>query len=366
MTALEKMTLKGTIEQLRKRTKIVTLGDEKGVFLALAPEYGARVVGMTSGGIEGDNLLWINPKVMDDSFWSAAKRDWNLGGARSWIAPEDQFYLDKDNKWFVPGQMDPGSYTVAKSTKNSIVMSNEFTIANKSGQPYHVRITRDLSLLVSPPAGSPRASSGVKFVGMKFTHRLVNLGKETIGKDIPYMGLWSLIQIPPGGTMIIPVKEHLKRTELPYRDYFNPIPPERMSYAHGVITVKIDGVYRSKYGIAPWGAEDRLAFLSKADANGQAVLFIKEFTVEPKGTYLDHPGGKPSAYGDAVQMYNDDGKMGGFAEIECHGPSKVLAPSAAESHTVTVLAYTGRLEDLKKIASKVLRRDIGAIKLFEN
>ena len=73
MTALEKMTLKGTIEQLRKRTKIVTLGDEKGVFLALAPEYGARVVGMTSGGIEGDNLLWINPKVMDDSFWSAAK-----------------------------------------------------------------------------------------------------------------------------------------------------------------------------------------------------------------------------------------------------------------------------------------------------
>ena len=31
-----------------------------------------------------------------------------------------------------------------------------------------------------------------------------------------------------------------------------------------------------------------------------------------------------------------------------------------------LLAYTGRLEDLKKIASKVLRRDIGAIKLFEN
>ena len=201
---------------------------------------------------------------------------------------------------------------------------------------------------------------------MKFTHTLKNLGTGTIGRDIPFMGLWSLIQIPPGGTMIIPVKPQGKRKALPYRDYFNVIPPERMSFTGDVVTVKIDGNYRSKYGIAPWGAEERLAFLSKADADRNGVLFVKEFSVEPGGTYLDHPWGKPSEYGDAIQMYNDDGKMGGFAEIECHGPAKVLPENGVEKHTVTVLVYTGKLDELKKIAAKVLRRDIGTIKLFEN
>lgn len=366
MNAFQKMTLKGAIEQLRKKTKLVTLGNEKGAFLVFAPEYGARVVAMASGGIMGENLLWINPKIMDDSFWNSPKRDWNLGGARSWIAPEDQFYLDKDNIWFVPSQMDPGAYKLEKTARNSLVASNTFVINNKAGKTYSVKITRDISLLTRPPAASPRARGGVKFVGMKFTHTLTNLGSETIGKAIPFMGLWSLIQIPPGGTMIIPLKPHTKRKELPFRDYFNVIPPERMSYSGDVVTVKIDGNYRSKYGIAPWGAMGRLAFLSKADADGNGVLFVKEFSVDPKGTYLDHPWGKPSEYGDAVQMYNDDGKMGGFAEIECHAPAKVLPKNGAEKHTVTVLIYTGKLEELKKIAAKVLRCDISSIKLFEN
>ena len=365
MNAQQKITLRETIEQLNKHTSLITLGDEKKGFLVLAPDYGARIVAMSANGIDGKNLMWINPKIMEKSFWEGEKRDWNLGGARTWIAPEDEFYLDKDNNWFVPAPMDPGKYKLDKKAKNSLVCSNTFSIKNKSGQSYSVKISRDISLLERSPKAAKLVTGGVKFVGMKFTHSLENLGKETIGKDLPFMGLWSLIQIYPGGTMIIPVKPSADKKSLPYRDYFNPIPPERMSFSDNIVTVKIDGQYRCKYGIAPWGADGHIAFLSKPDKSGEGVLFIKEFTVDPKGKYLDHPWGKPSKYGDAIQMYNDDGKMGGFAEIECHAPAKVLKQNTKNTQTVVLLAYVGKVESLKKIAADILHRDLSKIKLFD-
>ena len=90
----------------------------------------------------------------------------------------------------------------------------------------------------------------------------------------------------------------------------------------------------------------------------RGVLFVKKFPVDPDGIYVDKPWGKESNYGDAIELYNDNGDMGGFAEIECHGPAEKLANRDTQSHSIQLLIFRGPLDELKKIGSALLKTDI--------
>ena len=85
------------VKVMQKHTPVKILGDKDGVMLAITPEYGGKVIAMSTDGLNGKNLIWPNPQIGTDGFWSGEKRDWNLGGARTWIAPESNYYLDNDN-----------------------------------------------------------------------------------------------------------------------------------------------------------------------------------------------------------------------------------------------------------------------------
>lgn len=347
-------TLGELIEALKAKTKCIVLGEGSETLLLITPEYGARILGISVDGLKGQNLVWANPKIFTEEFLTQTPKDWNLGGARSWIAPEDLYYLDKENNWFVPSQMDPGTYQLVKHTGDMVICSNEFRIKSIKDVEYHVKLVRNIRLLQSAEA----VPEGVKFVGFEFTHDLVNLADKTIGIDVDYMGLWSLIQINAGGTMIIPIKEDTSKNVPAYRNYFNVFPPERLKMAHGVICVKIDGQFRGKIGIAPWAAKGALCYLAKN------YLIIKEFLVDPEGTYLDRPWGTTSDYGDAIQMYNDDGNMGGFGEMECHAAANIIKPNEKISHTAKVTFYVGDNETLKKIAEDRLGIDMSKAAIY--
>ncbi len=354
-------TLKQLVETLKGKTDVITLGGGNSGTIVITPTYGARVLGAGVSGLESANHLWANSLITTKDFWEKQPRDWNLGGARTWIAPEDRFYLDKQNNWSVPPQMDPGNYQVVAKDEQSVTCANEFDITSRDDQSYHVKVTRHIRLLNSLPEGFPELAEGVKWVSFETLHELENLGQNTIGKDVKYMGLWSLDQVLPSGTMIIPIN---KSEKPPYRDYFEPIPPERISVTDEAITLKIDGKRRGKIGIAPWAAKPIL-LLYEPKADGQAVLFVKQFPVDPNGVYLDHPWGKPSEYGDPVQIYNDSGDMGGFAEMECHGSAQVLEPGAKESLTTTLTILEGPAEALRKLGEQLSGLDFGKLKFFE-
>ncbi len=354
-------TLKQLVETLQGKTDVLTLGGDNSGTIVVTPTYGARVLGAGVSGLGSANHLWANSLIATKSFWQKQPRDWNLGGARTWIAPEDRFYLDKQDNWSVPPQMDPGNYQVVAKDERSVTCANEFDITSRDDQSYHVKVTRHIRLLTSLPTDFPELPSGVKWVSFETLHELENLGQNTIGKDVKHMGLWSLDQVLPGGTMIIPIN---KSEKPPYRDYFEPIPPERISVSEQAITLKIDGKRRGKIGIAPWAARPVL-LLYEPKTNGQAVLFVKQFPVDPNGVYLDHPWGKPSEYGDPVQIYNDSGDMGGFAEMECHGSAKVLEPGAKESLTTTLTILEGPAETLKTLGEQLTGLDFGKLKFFD-
>jgi len=358
-------TVNDLIAVMEKHTAVKILGEKNGVMLAVTPDYGGKVIAMSIDGVDGNNLIWPNPKIGTDEFWSGETRNWNLGGARTWIAPEADFYLDTQNNWFVPPTMDPGSYQFISQEDNKLVCSSEFEINNVKDQHYHLQIVRTIELLDTAPELVP---SDMKYIGLKFTHELVNLSDQIIGKDVGYAGLWSLIQLDPAGTMIIPVKKDPAHDNVTFRDYgptnFNTVPAERMTVGSDWISVKIDGEFRCKLGFAPWAARNGIAYLRYQPNSDEGILYLKEFEVEHEGIYLDRPWEKQYDYGDAIQLYNDDGQFGGFCEIECHGPAKQLAPNEKLGHTVTFSIFIGKMEQLKKIAAEKLEVDMSEVKLY--
>jgi hypothetical protein len=350
---------------MEKHTPIAILEDQQGPMLLITPEYGGKVIAMSVDGVNGKNLIWPNPKIGTKEFWIGEKLDWNLGGARTWIAPEADFYLDKEQNWFVPEAMDPGNYKLERHEGNLLVCSNEFKIKNVKDQDYHLKIVRTIELFDTKP---DFIDEDMQYVGMKFTHKLINLSDKNIGQDVEYVGLWSLIQLDTAGTMIIPIKKDSAHNNITVRDYgptnFNTVPPERITIGDDWISVKIDGKFRCKLGFAPWAARNGIAYLSYQKNSDQGILYLKQFDVDPEAVYLDHPWEKPYDYGDAIQMYNDDGRFGGFCEIECHGPAKVLEPKEKLGHTVMLSVIIGNLERLKKIAGENLGVDMEQIAFY--
>ena len=72
----------------------------------------ARVLGASFDGEDGENLMWVNNSILDGTYWAERPYFWNAGGYRTWIAPEDLFFLDENNEWFVPATLDPAPYRI--------------------------------------------------------------------------------------------------------------------------------------------------------------------------------------------------------------------------------------------------------------
>ena len=361
---LQLSKINGLISALKINGRAITLVNDNQV-LVISPEMGGRIMGVSTEGIEGRNLFWVNTDIAKDGFLQADVPFVNSGGHRTWIAPEDAFYLDDNDEWFVPKVMDPGEYKVVESTEKTVVLSNKFSIKNKQQDEYNLELRREISLIEDPPISSSELPEGTKFAGYKKIHSLKNLSQNVIGEDIPFVGLWSLIQINSPGTIIVPMNPP-KNGKKGYRGYepnFESLLPERISLSDNILSVKIDGKRREKVGISPESAKGCIAYLWKKDEE-EGVLFVKKFYIDPDGIYLDGPWGVKRENGDAIQMYNDDGNMGGFSEIECHGPAKILQPEEVESHTLEIYIFTGSLDNLKTVGSKIMGVDLNKIQYF--
>jgi len=350
-------SVRDVIAALEGRTEYVLL-ERGGVTGVVSPQLGAKLVGLSAAGKEGRNLVWFNPAAFADSFWQGGPR-WNIGGLRSWIAPEAAFFLDPGGSWFVPQGLDPGNYQVVYRRKTLVECRNEFEVRDREGHRYRLALTRRLTLIDVPPEEA-YAPITCEFAGVKLEHTLKNLGDAPIGRETGLVGLWSLLQVNTPGTMIIRLRGRHRGA---YRDYFNPLGEERMSVLPGVITVKMDGCYRSKLGIRPRAAAGVLGYLWKPET-GKPVLLVMRFPVNPRGRYVDHPWNLKGTYGDAVQVYNDDGANGGFAEMECHGPARELGPGESESHELELLVFSGREDDLKSIGSRLMRIPVDRVTLY--
>ena len=131
------------------------------------------------------------------------------------------------------------------------------------------------------------------------------------------------------------------------------MPADRLVLKEGVLFFRADANYRSKIGIPPRRAKSVLGSYDAA----RRTLTLVQFTL-PKGV-TDYVNSmwelqKEPFGGDAVNSYNDNGKMGQFYELESSSPALALKPGGSATHTHQTIHLQGDESQLDEIARAVL------------
>ena len=355
------ITNKDLLDALEEHTQRLVFGTSDGPQIIITPELSARVLGASFDGEDGENLMWVNDSILDGTYWAEKPYFWNAGGYRTWIAPEDLFFLDENNEWFVPATLDPAPYRIIEQNDFGATLEADVNLKTNVEKYYKTTIQRRISLLTESPSEVGSLPGGVNYMGIDLTHSLTNRSEEVIGVDLPYICLWNLLQINPSGTTLVPLVEGCDPTTA-YREYFDPL-GDRLAISNNIISVKIDGKYRSKIGVRPEASKSGIAFL-RDNRDNTGILFVMLLPIDPDGIYVDKPWGTESDYGDAIELYNDDGNMGGFTEIECHGPAKQIKRGEVQSHKATLHIFSGQIQELKRIGSILLKTDLSKATYF--
>lgn len=285
--------------------------------ITLAPSRG-RVLQMEAGG---HAFLWTPPAVT---------APWNLGGERLWIGPESDWFWKKTdrvdfNHYQVPPGLDPDSWQVMSSSASATEVELRLNLACPHADR-HLRlvIRRRFELLPEEAlAGRPGA------VGLATTTTMT-IADGTAGQAAD---LWSVIQVPVGGTMIVPTTAPAVA-----RDYFDPCPPGEMEVTPHRFQVRIGGPAMFKLGLSPMVAVGRIAYVRPL--GGGALVLERFFPVVPALAYADAPLDALGSQGDAAQFFNDGGRFGVFGEMEHRSPALRCGrgPQSLIETTVTTAA----------------------------
>lgn len=310
-------------------------------------QYGGRLYGPF---VAGQSLSWINPALADSDTYTALVEhvEWNLGGERLWIAPELQYNIaDRNDFWGthnVPPQMDPGGYTLEGRSLNARMELQAYNLATDTAQ---LTVKRTITPCENPLRtlhNSKALMDEVTFAGYDHT---VNLTQHNRGDAVSEA--WSLVQLNPGGQLFIPTTGSAEATV-----YFGDAPAQARNAANGVVRVNITGQQQFKVGYKAATLTGRMGYLNTLP-DGRSYLLVRNFFNDPATMYAEEPPLDPGNNGHSVHVYNDDGGLGGFGEMECNGRTVGGATGRVHGTDVfTMWVYIGSQARLSAIASVLL------------
>lgn len=349
----EEQKMKNIVKTLKKNEiKYYLFTNSQGNQFLVVPEFGARILAVSVGE---ENLFWTHPDILKGQ-----------GGQRSWISPEGGvkgFIFRPDWKGTRDfSMMDPGNYHVVLYKENEhLILSNTFKTASNDGQEnYGLTLTREVRQEQDPLKNEAEFKDrSYQFLGINFVHKLRNNSNNLLDR---ILGLWCLIQIPPEGTMIVPVLEVKK--EVWRASYFEPIPEDYVKANHDSFSFYVHGSRRYKVGIRPESSQGVICYFSKT-GKGNYSLVIMTFPVRPEARYVDRPKPEQETNGDAIQIYShlEKGSLA-FGELECQSWGLELPPGGEGAFPIKIYIYKGTLELLKKIGKKLVSSQFDNAFLF--
>jgi hypothetical protein len=337
----------------QNRLPYLTLTLQHNVSL-IVTQRGGRILGPFLSSTE-ESIFWTNkafatPALLAEFLESG---DWNLGGERIWIAPEIQYLVrDRSDFWGsirVPEQMDPGQYHLDQPEPNQVRLVQEIVLEahNLASGKKGLQVEK----LIAPVEDPLRYLSsyqalldGITFAGYE---QVVTL-TETKADDIASES-WNLVQVNPGGQLLIPASSQVE-----YSDYFEPVDEEYQKIEANHIRVNITGDRRVKVGYKAAQVFGRLAYFNHLD-EGRAYLVVRNFFNNPASIYAEEPAGQPGRRGHSIHVYNDDGALGGFGELEVNGQTIGGATGKLSSTDQYGLwLYVGAAEKVKQLIPHLL------------
>jgi hypothetical protein len=313
----------------------------------LVTEHAARIIGVFPGPAE-PNLLWVNAAAFGGV--EALRRfihagEWNLGGDRVWVAPEIELHFsDPQNpshqNYTVPPALDPGRWSLEQADTFGVALRNAGEAKNLvSNQSFRFETRRQIRL-----AAAPVDVTDLHYIGYETASAIVITAPDR--PDAAY-GLWQLMQIPPGGEILIPARPDAEQV-----DYFKTDLSQHVRIAEGHLVFPVTGTQQHKLGLRPHDVRGLMGYLRQDGEN--ATLIVRQAAVFPGATYADYPGDARDRRDIALQFYNDSGDTGGFGEMEYHS---IAADAAGFFNTRDVSrtwCFAGPLPRIRTVASELL------------
>lgn len=277
------------------------------------------------------------------------EHNWNLGGDRIWLAPELQYnVLDRNNffeSYCLPQQIDPGNYNLKKVNLKECVLTQEMLLDlnYESQRKKQLQIKRKIRGIRNPLLKlSVYSKENIKetpFIGFEHSVTLTETENDGVLSEA-----WNLTQLNPGGRLFVSSLPYVE-----YNDYYIPIDENYQTINGNYIDLKVTGDRMYKVGYNSTCVLGRLAYLNQLK-DGNYYLLIRNFFNNPSAAYTKEPASLVGANGSSVHIYNDDGELGGFGELECSGqPIGGHTDRSTSTDQITTWLYFGRLDMMKSI-----------------
>ncbi len=324
-----------TLERDGIAHEVVRAGD---AWMLVAPCLAARVLG---AGIGEENLLWTAGSFTTRG-WAAGG---NVGGARTWIAPEGGphgfFYPGGGDSWDVPPGIDPGSYAAIPGAAGWTCLRTAFTARASDGAVFPLLLTRCLRI-EADPALPGRAC-------IRIRQLLENAGPAPVDRRA---SPWCIVQVPSeaAGTIVVGMRPGAgPGSVVPYFGTGRAIQSRAGTSA---VLVKALGGTRWKLGVPADASSGAVSFVRRSRLHagpGAPWTFVGlRFATDPAGAYLEkaaYGAGEP-VRGDAVQAYNDPGTGdAAFSEIEAHAPAARIPTGGKHEVEVELVIGAGGFAD---------------------
>jgi hypothetical protein len=332
-------TLADTLSRSGKATTTWTSPDGSSV---LVLPYGGRILALSAPG-SGRNFLWTHPALNSvasaNEFYGSA--EWhNSGGDRTWLSAEIDFFLPnypRADSYLQPRAFDPGDYRLSNEP-GTVALCNSFSVRHaRSGQDLKLTITKRLQQANNPLSNAPDPLRRLAYAGYTLRTTLEFAG--TLSEPAP-VSLWSLLQLPHGGELLIPTTSRVTP-----KIYMGKIDPEDLASEDHLIRYRMRSAGEHKLGITPAGAIGRAGYFYHAGSD--ACLVVRSFSIDPMAHYVDSPWNEPDAPGSVIEACNVNSNLGAFSELEYHTPAiNGLAGSCCCADQSQVWAFAGPEPDI--------------------
>ena len=343
--------LANTLRQAGCPTRVQCFHD--GTRLLLLP-LGGRVLGVYPPKSDL-NFLWTHDALHSPKTARAlyAETRWpNSGGDRTWLAPVPElFFADMEKLWETfrePVALDPGRY-VCEKRGGLLRLVNRATLRlYRSKTTAKVEIAKHFRTACNPLRYEPALGGVYEYAGYTSVISLRLLSDPA--KVRSPLGLYQLLQLPPGGEMIIPTHSLTRPLVM-----FGTIPAGHLKSKPHVVIYRMASKKTAKIALRAVHTTGRMGYVHQCET-GRYDLVIRNFFVNPSGEYVDPPFDNLKDFGYSIQACNVAEKtLGFFNELEHHAPAVGCGTgSVAGTDVSQVWAFRGSRKVIGDISRLLL------------